>query len=48
MDTINFLNNFYFSMDKKYYSELEGNPQDMKKLVEYLNDFGDQHATKRI
>lgn len=31
------LNNLYFEMDNKYYSELEGNPEDMKKLVEHLN-----------
>ncbi len=31
------LNKLYFEMDNKYYSELEGNPNDMKKLVEHLN-----------
>jgi len=28
---------YFKSMDDKYYSELEGNPDDMKELVEYLN-----------
>ena len=35
--TINFVNNFYLEMDNKYYSELEGKPDDMKQLAEYLN-----------
>lgn len=34
---INSLNNGYFEMDRKYYSELEGKKDDMKKLVEYIN-----------
>jgi len=37
---IQFLNKFYFSMDDKYYSELEGQPEAMKKLAVYLNDIG--------
>ena len=32
-----FLTDFYFKMDKKFYSELEGKPDDMKQLAEYLN-----------
>ncbi len=36
-ETINFLNDFYFKMDDKYYSELEGKPDDMKQLALYLN-----------
>ena len=36
--TIDFVNKFYFEMDDKYYSELEGKPDDMKQLAEYLND----------
>ena len=47
MDTINFINNFYFKMDNKYYSELEGDPKDMEKLVHWINCRG-QNATKRI
>ncbi|PIN89955.1 hypothetical protein COU60_02580 [Candidatus Pacearchaeota archaeon CG10_big_fil_rev_8_21_14_0_10_34_76] len=35
--TIKFLNKFYFEMDEKYYSELEGDAEDMKKLVVHLN-----------
>lgn len=37
--TIEFLNKFFWEMDNKYYSELEGQPDDMKKLAEYLNGF---------
>lgn len=36
-EVIKFLNGFYFSMDDKYYSELEGQPEAMKKLALYLN-----------
>lgn len=36
---IQFLNTFYFSMDNKYYSELEGKPEAMKQLALYLNEF---------
>jgi hypothetical protein len=35
--TIEFLNGFFLEMDNKYYTELEGKSEDMKKLVEYLN-----------
>ena len=31
------LNKFFWEMDNKYYTELEGKSDDMKKLVEYLN-----------
>lgn len=31
------LNDFFKAMDTKYYSELEGKPDDMKNLVRYLN-----------
>lgn len=31
------VNNYWFSMDKKYYGELEGKPDDMKQLAMYLN-----------
>ena len=37
--TIDFVNKFYFEMDRKYYSELEGEPESMKKLALYLNEF---------
>jgi RNA processing factor Prp31 len=36
-ETIQFLNKFFWEMDDKYYSELEGKPEDMKKLALYLN-----------
>ena len=45
---IQFLTDFYFNMDKKYYSELEDSPDRMKLLVSYLNNFGGKNATKRI
>jgi len=41
MEVIKFLNNFYYSMDDKYYSELEGKPEAMKKLAIYLNEIGE-------
>ncbi len=31
------LNGLFAGMDSKYYSELEGKPEDMKQLVQYLN-----------
>ena len=36
-ELIEFLRKFYFAMDKKYYSELEGRKNAMKELVIYLN-----------
>ncbi len=36
-ETIQFLNKFFWEMDDKYYSELEGKPEDMKKLALHLN-----------
>ncbi|MDP3882220.1 MAG: hypothetical protein Q8Q31_05075 [Nanoarchaeota archaeon] len=47
-ETIKFLNKFYFEIDNKYYSELEGQPEDMKKLALYLNNLGGKNAAKRI
>ncbi|MEK6888505.1 MAG: hypothetical protein AABW80_00170 [Nanoarchaeota archaeon] len=41
LQLIQFLNKFYFEMDNKYYSELEGEPEDMKKLALYLNNLRD-------
>lgn len=32
------LNNLFEGMDSKYYSELEGKPDDMQQLVQYLNN----------
>lgn len=32
------LNNLYAKMDNKFYSELEGKPEDMKQLAEYINE----------
>jgi len=37
-EVIQRLSSVYFSMDSKYYSELEGKPEDMKQLAEYLNE----------
>lgn len=34
---ISSLNKLYFEMDRKYYSELEGKKDAMKKLAEHLN-----------
>ena len=34
---INSLNEIYFEMDRKYYSELEGEKDSMKKLAMHLN-----------
>ncbi len=31
------LGNFYFEMDRKFYSDLEGKPDDMKLLAEHLD-----------
>ncbi len=31
------LNNFYFEMDRKFYSDLEGQLEDMKLLAEHLD-----------
>lgn len=31
------LTKFYWEMDRKYYSELEGQPDSMKQLAEHLN-----------
>lgn len=38
-NTLNFLDKFYREMDHKFYSELEGKPNDMGQLVEHLNKF---------
>ena len=36
---ITFLSDYYFNMDNKYYSELEGQKDAMKQLALYLNTF---------
>ena len=36
-ETISFLNKFFWEMDNKYYTELEGKPKDMEQLASYLN-----------
>ena len=36
-NTIQSLNKFFWEMDNKYYTELEGKPDDMKQLAEYLD-----------
>lgn len=35
--TVRALGIFYAKMDRKYYSELEGKPDDMKELIQYLD-----------
>ena len=35
--TIDSMNKYFFEMDRKYYAELEGKPNDMRDLVEHLN-----------
>ena len=44
-EIIQFLSKFYFNMDNKYYSELEGKPEAMKELALYLNTlkFKEEH-----
>ena len=34
------LNNLYFEMDRKYYDELEGKPDDMKQLAKHMDKVG--------
>jgi hypothetical protein len=36
-EVVRMLNDFYAKMDEKYYSELEGQKDGMKKLAEYLD-----------
>lgn len=36
--TVMAINQFYVKMDDKFYKDLEGKPEDMKKLVRYLNE----------
>ena len=38
--TIRALNGFYAEMDRKFYTDLEGKPDDMKQLVGHLNEVG--------
>ena len=42
--TIQFLNKYYFEMDNKFYTELEGKPDDMKLLAEYLNEISKEET----
>jgi len=35
--TIDSMTKYFFEMDRKYYAELEGKPNEMKQLAEYLN-----------
>jgi len=37
-DNISKIMNYFKSMDSKYYDELEGQPEDMKDLAEFLNE----------
>jgi len=34
---INKINEYFYAMDEKYYSELEGKPDDMKELIKFLD-----------
>lgn len=36
--TVIALNQFYAKMDDKFYKDLEGKPEDMRELVEFLNE----------
>lgn len=36
-ETIENIGKFFEAMDSKYYGELEGKPEDMKELIEFLN-----------
>lgn len=36
-EVIEKINDYFYFMDDKYYSELEGKPEDMKELVELLD-----------
>jgi hypothetical protein len=36
-EVIKNINTLYFEMDRKFYGELEGKPDDMKQLAQYLN-----------
>ncbi|MCC7552838.1 hypothetical protein KO317_04215 [Candidatus Micrarchaeota archaeon] len=36
-ETIGKISNYFFEMDKKYYDELEGKSDDMRKLIEHLD-----------
>ncbi len=37
-NTVSLLRDLYVKMDNKFYSELEGKPDDMRRLAEYLNE----------
>ena len=37
-EVIKKIGEYFRSMDEKYYGELEGGPEDMKELVEFLNN----------
>ena len=36
--TVRALNDFYVEMDRKFYEDLEGKPEEMKQLVKHLNE----------
>lgn len=38
-DVVKKLGEYFHGMDNRYYSELEGKPDDMEQLTKYLNDF---------
>ena len=37
-EVIGKITDYFFKMDEKFYSKLEGKPNDMRDLVEYLNE----------
>jgi translation elongation factor P/translation initiation factor 5A len=37
-EVIEKISNYFQLMDEKYYSELEGRPDDMQELTEFLNN----------
>jgi len=36
-ETVQAVSNYFLEMDRKYYGELQGQPQDMARLAEHLN-----------
>ena len=50
-ELLNLINKFYYKMDEKYYTELQGKTHDMEKLIVFLNKIiveESKNATVRI
>jgi len=47
-EILDLISDYFRFMDSKYYSELEGQPDDMKKLVELLNDKNISSLEKKL